>query len=264
LRHFYIKDRHRFLFPVEKEDHWTLMAVGDGRLRYEIGNFRGEAGGGDTLLCPPNMAFHREAIAPLSCFFVKFEYDEADAGNAERIIDLLGKLFQYKYRTTEQDRLRNNFRHLIHLSFMKDKQSSMKWSAHFYNDIWTMFCMEVEALSQFENIVHDPLMKEAKDWIDQHACNEVKLKVIAKKLNIHPVQLSRRFQAVFDMSPSQYISSIRMEKAKSLLIQTDYTIEEIAEQCGYDNGYYFSRMFTKYTNVNPSKYRRTYSLENHL
>lgn len=264
IKHYYWKEKPSFLYSVESVNHWTLLAIGGGSIRYGIGNHFGEATAGDIVLCPPNMEFHRTMLTPLSFFFVKFDYVEMETDSEERITYVLSHLFRYKFTTPEQDRLKNNFRYLLNLSSLKDKRYTLKWSSHFLNDIWMMFCMEAETLSQFDKIVHDPVMKDAKHWIDQHACSNVKLKEYAKTLKMHPVQFTRRFQAVFDMTPSQYLSSIRMEKAKSLLVQSEYTIEQIALLCGYDNGYYFSRMFTKYTKINPSKYRKIHFIADRL
>ncbi|MGO4275503.1 helix-turn-helix domain-containing protein, partial [Paenibacillus sp. TAF58] len=51
---------------------------------------------------------------------------------------------------------------------------------------------------------------------------------------------------------------LRLQRAKSLLIDTDHTIDHIAEQCGYQNGFYLSRIFTAKLKISPSVYRRTY------
>jgi AraC-like DNA-binding protein len=81
---------------------------------------------------------------------------------------------------------------------------------------------------------------------------------IADFLHIHPAHLTRRFQQVFGLTPSRYIVVTRMEKAKDLLSQTEYTIDHIARMCGYENGFYFSRVFTQFSKVNPSQYRKLY------
>jgi AraC-like DNA-binding protein len=43
-------------------------------------------------------------------------------------------------------------------------------------------------------------------------------------------------------------------------VQTEYTLDHIARLCGYENGFYFSRVFTHYSKVNPSQYRKMYGV----
>jgi AraC-like DNA-binding protein len=198
-------------------------------------------------------------IDPLSFFYSRFRYRGAGAAEEERIVHLLRNLYGYKFTTPEQDRLSNNYRNLLAV-YGKEDWSSRRWTTHFVSDIWSLFCMQAESLVQFGNIVHDPLMKAAKSRIEHHAFQNVQMKDIAVQFDLHPVQFTRRFQKVFGVSPSRYLFSIRMEKAKSLLIQTDYTLDHVAQLCGYDNGYYFSRMFTQYTKMNPSVFRKMHAL----
>jgi len=58
------------------------------------------------------------------------------------------------------------------------------------------------------------------------------------------------------ISPAQYILSLWMVNAQSLLENTDYKIGEIAEIMGYDNQLYFSRVFRKEYGVSPVQYRK--------
>lgn len=58
------------------------------------------------------------------------------------------------------------------------------------------------------------------------------------------------------ISPAQYILSLRMVNAQSLLENTDYKIGEIAEIVGYDNQLYFSRVSRKEYGVSPAQYRK--------
>ncbi|MDF2724098.1 MAG: AraC family transcriptional regulator [Paenibacillus sp.] len=255
---FYWRDKPRFLKKMERDSVWTMIAVEAGRFRFHIGEIFGEAAPGDIVLCPPWMEFHREMLTPLSFFYIKFTLEDEEQTEEERIRDALQHMFGYKFTTPEQDRLFNNFRHLLGF-FMTSERNSNKWITHYVNDVWILFYVEVELLSRFSDLIHNPLMKDAKDWIDRNAFGEIQMKKIAKLFDLHPVQFTRRFQSVFGMSPSRYLVSIRMEKAKSLLVQTDYTIDTIARMCGYDNGYYFSRVFTKYAKMNPSVFRNIHT-----
>lgn len=56
------------------------------------------------------------------------------------------------------------------------------------------------------------------------------------------------------MPPVKYLTQLRIEYAKELLITGRYSIGEIAEMCGFENVYYFSTVFKKHTGIPPSKY----------
>ena len=58
------------------------------------------------------------------------------------------------------------------------------------------------------------------------------------------------------MSPAQYILSLRMVNAQSLLERTTYNIKEISEIVGYENPLYFSRVFKKEIGTSPAQYRK--------
>ena len=60
-------------------------------------------------------------------------------------------------------------------------------------------------------------------------------------------------------SPMQYLLTIRMNNAASLLESTDYSMAEISAIVGYDNPLYFSRLFKKQNRVSPSEYRKLVS-----
>lgn len=255
----YWKDKQSFVQQLERERCWMMIAVEDGRFRYKVGDTEGEAARGDIVLCPPHTDFHRETVSPLSFFYIKFYYDGEDKTGEERIREQLSRLFGYKCAPSERERQFNDYRHLLRATRL-NRTDHMALASHFVYDLWLLCCLEAEAIDKFSHGNDDPLMKEAKELIEQHAFREVQLKDIIEYIRIHPVQFSRRFQAAYGIAPSQYLYSIRMERAKSLLVQTHYPIDRIARLCGYENGLYFSRMFTKYFKVNPSKYRKIHTL----
>lgn len=67
---------------------------------------------------------------------------------------------------------------------------------------------------------------------------------------------ARRFRDATGMSPIQYFIHLRMEQACRLLDSSDAPVHRIARQLGYDDPYYFSRLFRKVIGVAPSDYRR--------
>ena len=63
------------------------------------------------------------------------------------------------------------------------------------------------------------------------------------------------------MSPVQYILSLRMLNAQSLLERTNYSIKEISEIVGCENPLYFSRVFKKEIGKSPTQYRKDWTTE---
>ena len=86
----------------------------------------------------------------------------------------------------------------------------------------------------------------------------------AREINIEDYALSqhmsvcwfiRSFKRYTGVTPLQYITTIRINKARELLKDSDYSVQEIGSLVGYDNQLYFSRMFKKQTGCSPSQYR---------
>lgn len=66
----------------------------------------------------------------------------------------------------------------------------------------------------------------------------------------------RGFKQYTDITPMQYILTIRIANAQSLLEATEYNVTEISRLVGYDNPLYFSRIFKKQKGMSPSEYRK--------
>jgi AraC family transcriptional activator of pobA len=77
-----------------------------------------------------------------------------------------------------------------------------------------------------------------------------------KELGYSPSYCNRIFHRVYGMSPRQYLSTIKLRKAKLLLMDHERSIEEIAEILGYKDIAHFSRQFKRWTNSSPSFYRQ--------
>ena len=66
----------------------------------------------------------------------------------------------------------------------------------------------------------------------------------------------RNFKEYTGSTPAQYLLSLRISNAQTLLESTSYNITEIANIVGYDNPLYFSRIFKKQIGMSPSEFRK--------
>jgi len=79
---------------------------------------------------------------------------------------------------------------------------------------------------------------------------------LAKKHNVTTNHLINSFKKSMGVTPGQYIIDFRMNKAKELLLHTDYTVFKISRLVGYANNEYFSRLFKKHVGISPLKFRK--------
>ncbi len=66
----------------------------------------------------------------------------------------------------------------------------------------------------------------------------------------------RNFKEYTEATPAQYIQSLRISNAQTLLETTNYNVSEIAQILGYDDPFYFSRVFKKQSGLSPTEFRR--------
>jgi len=81
------------------------------------------------------------------------------------------------------------------------------------------------------------------------------LKKLCEKFFISESQIRRNIHKQTGMNPNDYILKLRINKAKYELTNSSKSIGEIAAGCGFSSPYYFSRCFSEFTGITPSKYR---------
>lgn len=255
---FYWENKTAFDLKCANYPSWIMFAVEKGDFEYQIEDVRKKATSGDIVICPPNTDFCREMKSPMTFHYFKFFLSDDNNEQIQRTKTTIRNLFSYKFTPIEKVRMSNNFSQLYNLN-KRDDAESIRWKNHFINDIWLLLTMEAEHMSKHSIVMDDPAIKQAKEWIDSNMSKNILIKDVAKMIDLHPVQFSNRFQNLYGTTPSRYLLSIRMERSKRYLLHTDYKIDHIAQLCGYDNGFYFSRVFSKHFGMSPSQYRRKYA-----
>lgn len=100
------------------------------------------------------------------------------------------------------------------------------------------------------------LVREVVEYIRENYKEEISLEKVVKRYHVNYSYFSRLFYKEVGESFTDYVTRVRMDQAKFLLVVTDDTISQIAEQSGYDNEKYFMKLFKKMEGCTPSEYRK--------
>ncbi len=99
-------------------------------------------------------------------------------------------------------------------------------------------------------------IEDAANFISINYSKELSLAQIADQAYLSAPYFSSIFKKIYGMSPWEYLTIQRIDRAKLLLKTTDDNILDIAVKCGFNNSANFNKLFRKYTNTTPSNYRK--------
>ncbi|OBZ18323.1 hypothetical protein A8L34_01685 [Bacillus sp. FJAT-27264] len=103
------------------------------------------------------------------------------------------------------------------------------------------------------------LLNLAIRYMEENYHEPLSIDQLAEVIGSSPRTLSRLFRAQLHCSPSRYLSEIRMKQAKTLLLKTDATLEQIALGTGYSDAYSFGKTFKKHFGISPVRFKNNVS-----
>ena len=109
-----------------------------------------------------------------------------------------------------------------------------------------------------ENSEQMRLLLEIARYMQTHYKEKISLKKLGHTFHMSPKYFSLFFQKHFSRNLTEYVTSIRIESAKKLLVGSDAGIELISQQTGFSSSSYFIRMFRKSLGLTPGQYRKKY------
>lgn len=112
-----------------------------------------------------------------------------------------------------------------------------------------------ENAEQNDENSNDLIISYAREFISDKMKEKIDFFGLSESCGLSYMQFFRRFKKETGLSPSEYLSSLRLKRAVALLESTTLSIKTVAEQCGFYDEYYFSNFFKKHMKVSPTKYR---------
>ena len=94
----------------------------------------------------------------------------------------------------------------------------------------------------------------ARSYMEENACGSITVEDVAKAVGCSASHLRQVFKKDYGLPPVKYLNEVRVRRAKEMLASGLFTQEEISGACGFQNVYYFGRVFKAITGVSPGQY----------
>lgn len=109
-----------------------------------------------------------------------------------------------------------------------------------------------EPLTAEHNLIN---MQAVDGFLEENINNQVSLEQMADACGLSKFHFAKKFQKQIGVSPVKYFLELKIKHACELIDRTNLSIKEVANQLGYDDPYYFSRLFKKIMGLSPKAYR---------
>jgi two-component system response regulator YesN len=101
------------------------------------------------------------------------------------------------------------------------------------------------------------IVDATKEYLENHYTEDITLEVLAEQVNISPQYFSKLIKKTTGFNFTDWLSMLRVKRAKELLTNSNLTVKEVCFMVGYKDPNYFSRIFKKRIGITPSEYVKT-------
>ncbi len=148
----------------------------------------------------------------------------------------------------ETYRFRSREDYLRFINRVESYDKLRKW----FIDKLTDACHDVKSRKENRS---NGIIDRAKEYIMTHYQKDISLDDVSREVDISPYYFSKLFKEATGDNFIEYLTNLRIDKAKDLLDNTELSMKEICVQVGYANPNYFSRIFKKNVGVTPTEYK---------
>lgn len=211
----------------------SIMIVLSGKFACSISEREYIVKENDIFVLGKNSFFSRRVIMPIECIYLQFEAFPIPLDDGLIIIDDVLRLrscIQYL-----ENSIKGANEYLIH---------------HFMEDIFIL-------IHQHNT---NAIVSACINYFNANIEKALDLDMLAEKFHISKQWLIAQFKKYTNSTPMKYLNTLRIQRGKSLLVNSNFTVSEIAERCGFENVHYFSNSFKKRTNVSPIQYRKDFKI----
>jgi AraC-like DNA-binding protein/mannose-6-phosphate isomerase-like protein (cupin superfamily) len=236
----------------------SIHLIIGGKGRYTINRTSLEAKPGALFFFTPGMLFEWESTMkdPLEFYSVRFDYAEAyrkEGGWHFRSHPLDEFPFSGLYSVRDTLGIANSFEHLFRLSRKIDHRSTILRNMAFQE---LLLHIAQDILNGQMPSDSGAIIEASVEYMMQHYREKLNLDQLARQAGWSTGHYCKIFRNFTGYSPTEYLIRLRITRAKELLEFQHYKLKDIAASVGYEDEFYFSRLFKKTTGVSPKDFAK--------
>lgn len=162
----------------------------------------------------------------------------------------------------EYDIMAPMFKKLYHCFCQSDISSRLKERALFMQIVAELLSQQLTEHGVQKGHYHQKTMSHAINYMKEHYMEELNTPLLAKQFGLSPKYFGVLFKSMTGMAVYEYLLNIRMQNAKHLLIHSQKPLNQISEEIGIRDVFYFTKLFKHHEGITPGKYRRMLSNPN--
>ncbi|MBT2636281.1 AraC family transcriptional regulator [Bacillus sp. ISL-26] len=250
-----IKKTAELLSEHQLTDSPVLIFHLKGKGRIDIGTDSFPLQKETLYICPSEETFSIEPApsSSIHLYIVRlraFSYSKDDRAMLPRIgEDIFHGLQQMNIQTVEN--LTSRLQSLAENAQSSDTLMKMKYTADFQQLMYDLYSANVCHQNNTKTAI-----EQTKQFIKAQSDTKITLTQLAQMAGISAKHYSETFKKLYGKSVTEYITDIRITNAKKLMAKANCKLREIAHQTGYQDEFYFSRIFKKYTGSSPTSYMK--------
>ncbi|MBO5378803.1 MAG: helix-turn-helix domain-containing protein [Clostridia bacterium] len=228
---------------VGRDDYYLIYLI-SGELSIDIDNIKRTVSKGDGLIIPPKCVYKYSASSPVYYLYAHFTGSYVADFLKECGFDNLPCVIENDFSVEIQSK----FNTMIDAFLRGGRLSIQKCACLLQEILLNIFEKTLEK-------INDKSLNESLQYIHNFFTTKISIPHLASLENLSNSRYVTVFKKQMGKSPNEYIIELKLQLAKNMLDSTNMSIKQISEHIGYNDQYFFSRLFKKHLGISPQKYR---------
>jgi len=246
--------------PVHTHNWDEIYYLTRGEIQYFIDNSTYTVKEGSFVYIPKSV-MHKTHSKKWDSFHEKYVVNFSDdifpLGFKEEVLDEVFAFPVVNVPLRKRSRIERIFADMEYQNKADDKFGKSIFINLLYEMMVYLFRLKKENLLTYSKYEHEESFADKiVTYINSNFSNEITISNLAEIVKLSENCVSRKFKKMMGISVFGYLNSVRIQKAKEMLVLTDMTITEISTEIGYNNSNYFAKQFKRVESITPLKYRK--------